>query len=127
MAGLAVFLGAALGFAAVKFKVQEDPIVEKIDAILPQTQCGQCGFPGCKPYAQAIADGTADINQCPPGGEDGIHKLADLLGVEFKPLNAEPDYYTHLTLPPNPHVEISMDSAPCKQHKTEPYDSLLTS
>jgi electron transport complex protein RnfB len=42
MAGLAVFLGAALGFAAVRFKVQEDPIVEQIDAILPQTQCGQC-------------------------------------------------------------------------------------
>ncbi|ARU31327.1 electron transport complex subunit RsxB [Sulfuriferula sp. AH1] len=89
MSGLAIFLGAALGYAAVKFKVQEDPIVEKIDAILPQTQCGQCSFPGCKPYAEAIAAGTADINQCPPGGEDGIRKLADLLGVEFKPLNAE--------------------------------------
>lgn len=89
MSGLALFLGAALGFAAVKFKVKEDPIVEKIDAILPQTQCGQCGFPGCKPYANAIADGSADINQCPPGGEDGIRKLAELLGVEFKPLNAE--------------------------------------
>ncbi|MHB1246771.1 MAG: electron transport complex subunit RsxB [Sulfuriferula sp.] len=89
MSGLAVFLGAALGFAAVRFKVHEDPIVEQIDAILPQTQCGQCGFPGCKPYATAIANGDAEINQCPPGGEDGIHKLAELLGVEFKPLNAE--------------------------------------
>ena len=85
----AVVLGAALGYAAVKFKVEGDPLVDKIDAILPQTQCGQCGFPGCKPYAQAIAKGEADINQCAPGGEEGIRMLADLLGREYKPLSAE--------------------------------------
>jgi electron transport complex protein RnfB len=85
----AIVLGAALGYAAVKFKVEGDPLVEKIDAILPQTQCGQCGYPGCKPYASAIAKGEADINCCPPGGEEGIRKLADLLGREFKPLDAE--------------------------------------
>src|SRR5512142_554841 len=85
----AVILGAALGYASIKFKVEGDPLVDKIDAILPQTQCGQCGFPGCKPYAQAIAKGEADINQCPPGGEEGIRKLADLLGREFKPLSGE--------------------------------------
>ena len=89
MAALAVVIGAALGFAAVHFRVEGDPLVDKIDAILPQTQCGQCGFPGCKPYATAIAGGEAEINQCPPGGEEGIRKLADLLGREFKPLNAE--------------------------------------
>src|SRR5512143_2208705 len=81
----APLLGVALGYASIRFKVQGDPLVDKIDAILPQTQCGQCGFPGCKPYAQAIAKGEADINLCPPGGEEGIRKLADLLGVEFKP------------------------------------------
>ena len=85
----AVILGAALGYASIKFKVEGDPLVEKIDAILPQTQCGQCGFPGCKPYAEAIAKGEADINCCPPGGEEGIRKLADLLGREFKPLSEE--------------------------------------
>ena len=63
-----VILGGALGFAAVKFRVEGDPLVEKIDAILPQTQCGQCGFPGCKPYAEAIAKGEADINCCPRTG-----------------------------------------------------------
>ena len=89
MAGLALFLGLVLGFAAIKFKVEESPLVQKIDAILPQTQCGQCTYPGCKPYATAIAAGEADINQCPPGGEEGIRKLAELLGVEPKPLNAE--------------------------------------
>ena len=85
----AVVLGAALGYASIKFKVEGNPLVEKIDAILPQTQCGQCGYPGCRPYAQAIAEGEADINRCPPGGQEGVRKLADLLGREVKPLNAE--------------------------------------
>ena len=89
MAGLAIVLGAALGYAAIRFRVEGDPLIEQIDAILPQTQCGQCGYPGCKPYATAIAEGEADINQCPPGGEEGIRKLADLLGREFKPLSEE--------------------------------------
>jgi electron transport complex protein RnfB len=86
---LSIVIGVALGVSAIKFKVDGDPIIEKIDSILPQTQCGQCGYPGCKPYATAIANGEADINQCPPGGDDGIHKLADLLGVDYKPLNEE--------------------------------------
>ena len=85
----AVVLGAALGYASIKFKVEGDPLVEKIEAILPQTQCGQCGFPGCKPYAEAISRGEAGINQCPPGGDEGVRKLADLLGVEYKPLSEE--------------------------------------
>lgn len=89
MIGLALALGAVLGYSSIKFKVEGDPLVDKIDAILPQTQCGQCGYPGCKPYATAIANGEADINQCPPGGEAGVRALADLLGVEPKPLNAE--------------------------------------
>jgi len=80
--------GLLLGHAAQRFRVECEPIVEKIDALLPQTQCGQCGFPGCRPYAAAIAEGRADIDQCPPGGEDGVKALAELLGVEPKPLDA---------------------------------------
>jgi len=89
LAVLAAAFGLALGWASIRFKVEGDPLVEKIDKILPQTQCGQCGFPGCKPYATAIAAGEADINQCPPGGEDGVVKLAELLGLDPKPLNPE--------------------------------------
>jgi H+/Na+-translocating ferredoxin:NAD+ oxidoreductase subunit B len=63
------------------------PLVERIDALLPQTQCTKCGYPGCRRYAGAIAAGEADINQCPPGGEAGIRKLAALLGRDAKPLN----------------------------------------
>lgn len=62
-------------------------LIEEIDALLPQTQCGKCGFSGCRPYAEAIAAGRADINQCPPGNQEGIEKLAQLLGVAPKPLN----------------------------------------
>ncbi|MCX4186696.1 electron transport complex subunit RsxB [Methylophaga sp. OBS4] len=86
---LALTLGLLLGFASMKFKVEGDPIVEQIDKLLPQTQCGQCSFAGCRPYAEAIAAGEADINRCPPGGEATIHALADLLDVEAKPLNEE--------------------------------------
>lgn len=89
MLGLALLLGILLGVSALLLKVEGDPLVARIDAILPQTQCGQCGYPGCKPYATAIASGEADINQCPPGGDAGAHALADLMGVEYKPLNAE--------------------------------------
>ncbi|RUO78819.1 electron transport complex subunit RsxB [Idiomarina tyrosinivorans] len=84
---LALIFGLVLGFAAVKFRVESDPIVDQIDAILPQTQCGQCGYPGCRPYAEAIANGD-EINKCPPGGEATIKELADLMGVEAKPLDS---------------------------------------
>ncbi len=86
---LAIVFGLLLGFASVRFKVEGDPVVDQIDAILPQTQCGQCGYAGCRPYAEAIAAGDAEINQCPPGGETVILALADLLGREPKPLNEE--------------------------------------
>ncbi len=86
---LALALGAALGWAAVRFRSNENALVEEINAVLPQTQCGQCNFPGCKPYATAIAEGRADINQCPPGGDAGIKALAALLGREPKPLSSE--------------------------------------
>ncbi len=89
LAGLAIIFGVILGFAAVHFRVESDPVVDKIDALLPQTQCGQCTYPGCRPYAEAMASGEADINQCPPGGEQTIVALADLLGVDPKPLNPE--------------------------------------
>ena len=80
--------GSLLGYAAIRFKVEGNPISEQINALLPQTQCGQCGCPGCRPYSEAIAAGDA-INKCPPGGEETIQALADLLDVEPLPLDAE--------------------------------------
>ena len=87
LAGALVF-GALLGYASIRFKVEGNPIVDQIDALLPQTQCGQCSYPGCRPYAEAIANGEA-INKCPPGGENTISALAALLDVEALPLDAE--------------------------------------
>ena len=78
---LALIFGAILGFASIKLKVEADPIVEKIDAILPQSQCGQCGYPGCKPYAEAIANGDV-ITKCVPGGRPTVVKIAEIMGVD---------------------------------------------
>ena len=88
LAAICLVAGAILGYAAVRFRVEGDPIVEQINALLPQTQCGQCGYPGCKPYAEAIANGDK-INKCPPGGQTTVQALADLLDVEAEPLDAE--------------------------------------
>ena len=63
------------------------PLADEIDAVLPQTQCTQCGYRGCRPYAEAIARGEADINQCPPGGEAGVRALARVMKIKPKPLN----------------------------------------
>jgi electron transport complex protein RnfB len=70
-------------------KSNNGSIVTQIDALLPQTQCRQCNYPGCRPYAEAIAAGKADINQCPPGGQVTIVALAELLGRAPKPLNPQ--------------------------------------
>lgn len=82
LTGLAALFGLILGYASVRFKVEGDPIVQKIDNLLPQTQCGQCSYPGCRPYAEALANGEAPINKCPPGGETTMLALADLLDTE---------------------------------------------
>ncbi len=81
-------------------------LIEKIDAILPQTQCGKCGFAGCKPYAEAIVEGRADINQCPPGDQEGIHKLAELLDVPSKSLNTSHGF-------PKPKAAAWIDERMC--------------
>jgi electron transport complex protein RnfB len=86
---LGLLSGLGLGWAALRFRVESDPVVDQVDALLPQTQCALCGYPGCRPYAEAIVEGEADINQCPPGGAAGVRALADLLGREVKPLNPE--------------------------------------
>ena len=62
-----------------------DALVERLDRLLPQTQCGQCGYAGCRPYAEAMAAGDADVDRCPPGGDAGARALAALLGVAPRP------------------------------------------
>ena len=85
---LGIAFGALLGFASVRFATDGNPIADQVNSILPQTQCGQCGYPGCRPYPEALEEGDA-INKCPPGGDTTIQELASLLDVEPLPLDAE--------------------------------------
>jgi electron transport complex protein RnfB len=82
IAALAAVFGLLLGYSAIRFHIEGDPIADQVDALLPQSQCGQCGLPGCRPYAEAVASGEAEINLCAPGGESTMLALADLLGRE---------------------------------------------
>jgi electron transport complex protein RnfB len=66
-----------------------DTLVARIDAALPQTQCGRCGYPACRPYAEAVARGEAAINRCPPGGDEGVRALARITGQRILPLDPQ--------------------------------------
>lgn len=85
--GVLFVTGLLLGLVH-RLRTKEPQLVENINALLPQVQCGQCGYPGCKPYARAIATGEA-INKCPPGGQETIEKLANLLNKEPELLEEE--------------------------------------
>jgi len=87
LAGLTALIGAGLALAASALPARQDSLVARIDSLLPQHQCARCGYPGCRPYAEAIASGEADINQCAPGGDDTIRQLATLLQRPLLPLN----------------------------------------
>lgn len=82
------------------------PGAAELLAVLPQTQCTRCGYPACADYAQALHEGSADINQCPPGGAEGVQRLAALTGRAPKPLN--PDNGTE-----GPRTVVFIDEAWC--------------
>jgi Na+-translocating ferredoxin:NAD+ oxidoreductase subunit B len=82
LGGLGLLFGAVLALASRIFHVEKDPRIEKINEILPQANCGGCGYPGCSNYSEAIVSDNADVTLCAPGGEDVIRKIADILGVE---------------------------------------------
>lgn len=87
IAGLSGGIGLLLLAAAARLPADRDGLAQRIDELLPQTQCAQCGYPGCRPYADAIAAGEAPINRCAPGGELLIRALAELLGRQPLPLD----------------------------------------
>ncbi len=86
LSALSLIFGLVLGYASKRFAVKEDPIVERLEALLPQSQCGQCGYPGCRPYAEAVANNGEMLNRCAPGGEAVMLKLAATLNVAPQPL-----------------------------------------
>ena len=86
VAAIALVAGLGLAFAQRRLPPADSDIVEQVNDLLPQTQCAQCGYPGCRPYAAAVVDGSAGINLCPPGGDETIRRLARLLGKDVMPL-----------------------------------------
>ena len=83
---IALLAGLVLSYASARLPASDDDLVEQVNKMLPQTQCGQCGYPGCRPYAQAIVNDDVAINLCPPGGNDTVLRLAELLSKESQPL-----------------------------------------
>ncbi|KHS94778.1 electron transport complex subunit RsxB [Pectobacterium parvum] len=94
LSALALVFGLVLGYASRRFEVENDPIVEEVEAMLPQSQCGQCGYPGCRPYAEAVALNGENINKCGPGGEVMMLKLSEKLNVDPQPLEGDADVQT---------------------------------
>ena len=83
---IALAAGLLLSLASRKMPGESGELVEQVNELLPQTQCAQCGFPGCRPYAEAIVDDAAAINLCPPGGEATVQRIAKLLGRDVQPI-----------------------------------------
>ncbi len=86
IAAISLLAGLGLSFATRRLPANDGDLVEQVNDLLPQTQCAQCGYAGCRPYAVAVVAGSAAINLCPPGGEDTLGRLADLLGRDRIPL-----------------------------------------
>lgn len=116
---LGVVLGLILGLAARFFKVEGNPLVEELEALLPGSQCGQCGYPGCSGAAQALADGSAPVTLCPPGGRAVVVALAARLGVEAD-LSGVPDAAPNIA---EVHEELCIGCTRC--YKVCPTDAIL--
>ncbi|TKS54277.1 Rnf electron transport complex subunit RnfB [Luteimonas yindakuii] len=98
------------------------PLVERLDRLLPQTQCGQCGFDGCRPYADAMARGEAEIDRCPPGGDAGARALAHATGRAPRPY----DRGRGLHKPPLVALIVEADCIGCtKCIKACPVDAII--
>ena len=89
MSALGLLFGVILGVAAKRFHVETPPIVDEIEQILPGTNCGQCGFPGCRGAAEAVADQSAPVTLCPPGGREVVVQLAEVTGVDLPPAGSD--------------------------------------
>jgi len=86
IAVIALLAGLALSYASRTLPADPGDLIESVNELLPQTQCAQCGYPGCRPYAAAIVQEDVPINLCPPGGDLTVTRLANLLGREAIPL-----------------------------------------
>lgn len=83
LTGMGLALGYLLGSAARRFKIEANPLIDEIEALMPGSQCGQCGYPGCRPAAEALVAGEAAPTLCPPGGRALAEQLANKLSIEL--------------------------------------------
>lgn len=83
LTSLGLCLGLLLAVAARYLKVESSPVVDQLEALMPGSQCGQCGYPGCRPAAEALLAGEAPVTLCPPGGSALAEQIAGILGVEI--------------------------------------------
>jgi electron transport complex protein RnfB len=98
-------------------------LTERLDRILPQTQCGQCGYPGCRPYAEAMSQGGAGVDRCPPGGDAGARALAHVIGVEARPYDRARG--THIAPPPLAFIIESLCIGCTKCIQVCPVDAII--
>ena len=120
---LAALLAAVLLSQPTADAQDERQLIESIDRLLPQTQCGRCTFAGCKPYATAIARGAADINQCPPGGQATVVALASLLRREARPV--DPKFGTVPNVPTVARIDESACIGCAKCIQACPVDAIV--
>ncbi|MCH1924016.1 RnfABCDGE type electron transport complex subunit B [Shewanella sp. C32] len=93
---LGAVLGAALGYASQVFKVESNPLVDSIEAIMPGGQCGQCGVAGCRQAAEAMVRGELNPNACPLGGQSLTQQIADMLGVSVSMSDDDIEWVAHI-------------------------------
>ena len=97
-------------------------LIERLDRLLPQTQCGQCGYAGCRPYAEAMSRNEAGVDHCPPGGDDGARALAHVLGVPARPYDRSRGAHK----PPQVAVVVEADCIGCtKCIQACPVDAII--
>lgn len=115
---MGLLLGSILGIAAKVFHVDSDPLVEEITQLMPGTQCGQCGYAGCTPAAEAIACGDASVTCCPPGGKALASALAEKLGIEVN-LDGMED------TPKYAHIQADLCTGCTRCYKVCPTDAIV--
>lgn len=112
-------LGFLLGTAARFLKVEDDPLVEQIERLMPGSQCGQCGYPGCRPAAEALVAGQAAATLCPPGGQALAERLASLLSIDLDLAGIED------RVPLVARVDETLCIGCCRCYKVCPTDALV--
>lgn len=119
LTGMGMGLGYLLGAAARRFKVEENPLIDEIEALMPGSQCGQCGYPGCRPAAEALVAGEALPTLCPPGGRALAEQLANMLSMELDLSGVEDQ------IPMVAHVDESNCIGCTRCYKVCPTDALV--